>query len=104
MTIHVVTKVGEGRGNLASALGQVWLDPQASGGSYDDPVVPLGRAVGQPLLEMYVLAPVFRLGELLVLLGDRDQLGRKPSKWDVELEAFDTIAEAAARAREVAEG
>jgi len=49
--------------------------------------------------------PVFRLGEILVV-GDCDRTipdGRKPSKYNVGCEYFDTIEDAVKRAREVVE-
>lgn len=48
--------------------------------------------------------PVFSIGEILILDGNGREIGypgRKPSKWDVECEEFDTLADAANRAREV---
>lgn len=47
---------------------------------------------------------VFVLGEILILGSDAREVsgkGRKPSKWDVAYEEFDSIEEAAIRAREV---
>jgi hypothetical protein len=47
-------------------------------------------------------APVFVLGEVLVLDGDGREVagrGRKPDKWDVDCERFDSIDDAIARAR-----
>lgn len=106
MTYGVITKVCDPTtgGNLKTAIGSVFLDPQAKGGSFKDPHLPLGRALGDPMLDLYVQIPVFTVGELLVMDGnDRDQMGRKPSKWDVVCEMFGTIDEAVARAREVAD-
>jgi hypothetical protein len=107
MRFGVITKVCDptSGGNLCTAAGQVFLDPQAKGGSFDDPHLSLGEALGQRMLELYVQVPVFTVGELLVLDGnDRDQMGRKPSKWDVTCEEFNDIESAAARARAVADG
>ena len=50
------------------------------------------------------LSPVFELGEILIVDKRTDRTipdGRKPSKWDVGCEYFDTIEEAIRRAREV---
>lgn len=92
MSYAVITKVAaatEG-GNLA--MGEVYLDPKAKGGSFSDPHLPIGEALGNPMLAMWVRTPVFRAGEILVLDGnDRDQ-------------TFDTIEEAVAAARAAADG
>lgn len=104
-TFAVVTRVAEPEtgGNLRAALGDVWLDPLAKGGQHDDVRQPLGKALGQPMLDLFVQVPVFRVGELLLIDGnDRDQFGRKPSKWDVDVEEFDNIDAAVERVREVA--
>lgn len=106
MRFGVITKVcdPETGGNLASGLGRVYLDPQAKGGGYDDPHLPVGKALGQPMLDLYLQYTVFTVGELLVLdHNDRDQMGRKPSKWDVTCEEFDNIEDAIECARQVAE-
>ncbi len=81
-----------------AALGEVWLDPQAQGKPWDSPLLPLGEALGQPMLDMFVRARVFRRGEVLVMRGDRDLFGRKPSKWSVEVEMFSDLAAAARHA------
>ncbi|MDD3019823.1 MAG: hypothetical protein PHX61_02430 [Alphaproteobacteria bacterium] len=50
--------------------------------------------------------PVFELGEILVM-GSNDRTipdGRKPSKWDVGCEYFNTIEEAVKRSKEVYDG
>lgn len=92
-------------GNLRTALGGVFLDPQAKGGNYDDPHLPLGEALGQPLLDLYVQVPTFTVGELLAMDdNDRDHLGRKPDKWDVEVRYTDDIDQAVAWARDAADG
>ena len=98
MRIYVVTKVPplNDSGNLACAGGHVFLDPQAKGGRYDDPHETIGKALGKPVLDMYVLCPNFRLGEIIALDGsDRDQFTRKPSKWDIEITELDSFEEAA---------
>lgn len=49
-------------------------------------------------------APVFSVGEVLVCAdGERESgyPGRKPSKWHVDYESFDTAEDAVARAQEV---
>jgi hypothetical protein len=48
--------------------------------------------------------PVFFLGEILILDGSgREAAGqqRKPSKWSVEIEEFNTLDEAVSKAQEV---
>lgn len=102
----VITRVPEpgDRGNLATQLGQVFLDPQATGAGIDTPPQSLGKALGNPMLEVYVLGPVFRLGELLIVNGDGREMaggGRKPNKWDVDAEYFDEPEPAVRRALEV---
>lgn len=106
MEFAVITKVPErgDRGNLATQFGNLFLDPQATGGSWDDPCQPLGQALGQPMIEMYVQSPVFALGEVLIMGGDGREIvgdGRKPSKWSVDVEYFDTVEEAVRRSHEV---
>ncbi len=95
MRFGVITKVADpaSGGNLATAMGQVFLDPQAKGGDYGDPHLEFTEALGlDPMLGLYMQVPVFTVGELLVLDGnDRDQMGRKPSKWSVTCEEFDDI-------------
>lgn len=59
-----------------------------------------------PTVMMHVLTQgrveVFSLGEILIMQGERDiAQGRKPSKWDVDTEEFDTLDEAVKRALEV---
>lgn len=103
MRYGVITKVpapGD-PGNLAMGL-DVFLDPQATGGTYEDEHKPLGVALGNPLLGIYVQTPVFRLGEILLLDdNDRDQFTRKPSKWSVTCEEFMDIDDAVRRVQEV---
>ena len=97
MRIGVITKVAapETGGNLCSALGQVFLDPQAKGNGYDSPHEEIGAALGNPMISLYVKVAVFRVGEILLLGNDdRDQFGRKPSKWDVVIQECETIFDA----------
>ena len=98
MTYTVVTKVcdPESGGNMALALGNVFLQ------SGPDPlhVEPIARYIGT--LAVNLRTPVFRVGEVLRLdNNDRDQFGRKPSKWDIEIEDFEDAEAAFARAFEV---
>lgn len=99
MTFAVVTQVPPANdlGNLATGIGQVFLDPQATGGRWEDEHRSVGDASGNPMLDLYIQVPVFKLGELLILNANgRDQFGRKPSKWDIRCEAFDNIDDAVA--------
>lgn len=51
----------------------------------------------------FATSPVFKQGEILILdESDRDQFGRKPSKWFIECESFDNAVDAAACAKRVA--
>ena len=87
VTYAVVTYVDtDDVGNLATAWGQLF-DSQ-------------GGAIGLAgALDLRV--PVFYVGELLVLDGSGREVcgkGRKPSKWGVRCDEFDSIDEAVARA------
>ena len=96
MRYAVITEVPSDGDYANLAMGPVYLDPQAEGGSYTDPYKDIGTALGNPLLNLYVRVPVFRKGELLLIdHNDRDQFGRKPSKWTVTCQEFDTLEEAA---------
>ena len=66
-------------------------------------IVPFHEAPYGSIQVMSLLSlcePVFVLGEIMVLSGGRELSGRgrKPIKWGVECEVFDTIEEAEARA------
>jgi hypothetical protein len=105
MRYSVIARVGdpESGSNLASAFACVWLKTEE--GSVSNGL--LGRyelAAGRlGLLALNLYAPVFRVGEVLVLGDDgRDQFGRKPGKWDVDTEEYDSAEEAFARAAAVA--
>jgi len=52
---------------------------------------------------VFCLVPVFGLGEILIIDSNGRTIpdGRKPGKWDVECEYFDTIEDAVKRAKEV---
>lgn len=93
-----VPKDGE-FGNMA--LGEAYVDAQAFGGSFDEPARNIVDVTKNPALALWIRVPVFRLGELLVLVADRDQFTRKPSKWDVDCETFDNIDDTVRRVIEV---
>lgn len=66
----------------------------------------LGRfeQLRDPGLALALHAPVFSVGEILILDADGREIGypgRKPSKWSVEVESFDTAEAATARAAEL---
>jgi len=100
MKLCVITKVpdpdkGED-GNLALAL-PLYFQPNS-----ETKPLPALDVIGAAIIT--IMAPVFWLGEILVVdEGGREigGKGRKPSKWAVEYEEFDDLAEAVRRSREV---
>lgn len=97
----MVTRVGpaEEGGNLAVAM-DLWQE-NTPPNRHD----PLGtwRPVS-PMVMLSLRTRVFIPGEILVLDDDGRELGgrgRKPDKWDVSVETFDTLEAAAKRAAEV---
>lgn len=100
MIFTVVTKVNGP--NMATAFGDLFVKTNDS--SPDTDWLPTyERAPIQLGLNLYT--PVWKLGEIVVL-DDNDRTipdGRKPSKWFIDTEAFDTIEEAVARSRQVTE-
>lgn len=105
ITYAVVTKVPdptgpEGGGNLATALGQVFVKERP-----ENRALPFGRFGMLPMgVALLSYVPVFVLGEVLLLGPDGRELtgrGRKPSKWSVEIRTFPTVEEAIIQAREV---
>jgi hypothetical protein len=51
-----------------------------------------------------LMTPNFDVGEILILdSNDRDQFGRKPSKWEVTVEDFNTIEELLVRLEKLKE-
>lgn len=91
------------QGNLALVL-DVFFEPPATPQNFDNPLPRLVDYVGQPMLALALRAPVFTLGEVLICDFDGRELvgaGRKPSKWSVGAETFQTPEEAVKRAREV---
>lgn len=64
----------------------------------------LPEAVGNPLIALALRAPVFQLGEIMLLGEDGrevDGIERKPDKWSVEIALYTDLNEAVARSREV---
>lgn len=97
-TFTVVTKIEDG--NLATALGQLFVRTREPSEATDW-VPEYGPAPASLQLSLFV--PVWRLGEIVVLGPDDRTIpdGRKPSKWFIETEDFDTIEEAITRSLEV---
>lgn len=98
MRFTVVTKV-EG-GNMATAIGQVHQQDQRPGEAND--YMGTYKPV-EPLVALQLFLPVWSVGEIVVL-DENDRTipdGRKPSKWFIETEDFDTVEEAVARSLEV---
>jgi len=99
----VITKVPDGdgiTGNLACPIGDIYIvtGKATEANDYKEPVKQVGLEC------MAMRTPVFTLGEILVGGCDHRELagrGRKPGKWDVECEWFDTVEEAVAKAEEV---
>ena len=95
----VVTRVpspeaGEG-GNMATAFGL--CQPIPGSKLLEVRPAPAG-------LQMQLRMPVFELGEVLILDPDGREphgRGRRPSKWDVELEFFDNVSAAIRKARKI---
>ena len=106
MAYTVITKVAapETGGNLATGLATVMVKVEEGNArnGWIGRFEPASSVMGMGALALHV--PVFRVGEVLFLdENDRDQFGRKPSKWDIETEAFGTAEEAFACALRVTE-
>jgi hypothetical protein len=87
----VVTSTGDPRtgGNMATPIGEIFI---ATGGGDGTECRPLDL-----LSQMSLRAPVFTVGEVLLLDSSGREIsgrGRKPSKWVVEVEYCDTLEEA----------
>jgi hypothetical protein len=100
MRFAVVTKLDNRNGNMATALGDVYVQDEAPGESNNW----LGTYKPLPArLSLDMFTPVWKLGEIVVL-DDNDRTipdGRKPSKWFITTEEFDNIEDAMRRSREV---
>lgn len=96
MKFGVVVRVPEGEdvaGNLALPMAGAWISKHPQDPTRVEPV--------PPALLLALRCPVFHRGEILVLDEDGREVaghGRKPSKWDVDVELFETIEQAVARA------
>lgn len=77
------------------------LDIQVAGEG--EQLSPITRFLG-PAALLSLRAPVFTLGEILLLDEDGREVdgpGRKPSKWGVSIQEFETLDDAVARSQEV---
>lgn len=107
MRYGVITHVpstGEDGGNLALAFPMVEVEPMDQSNGWKGKYELASRLM--PALALSFRAPVFALGEILVLDDAGREVaghGRKPNKWDVGCEEFDTIEAATARAIAVSE-
>lgn len=102
MRFGVITQI-EQHGNMATALGQVFQETEK-----------MSEANGwqskyehvNPAISLQLHMPVFTLGEILILDESGREVagaGRKPSKWYVTCEEFNTVEEAVARAQQLEE-
>ena len=105
MYYGVITEVDSGVGNLASVM-----DLYVPSGKKDqyglEAYAPLAQV--QPQVALGILTewrrPVFVLGEILILDSTGREVaghGRKPEKWSVMCETYDTLEDAVARALQV---
>lgn len=88
-------------GNLAMAM-PLFFDPQAEGRPFDSPHKPAEDVLGPTAI--FLRQPVFCLGEILITrdgVRECSGRGRKPSKWLVEYERFDSVDDAINRSNEV---
>ena len=95
MTYGVITKI-EADGNTCDDL----AIPDSEGVLR---LIETGNEVGQPT---HIRMPVFHIGEILFLNDSGREVigrGRKPCKWAVTCEEFETVEEAIKKAMEVTE-
>jgi len=102
MKYGVITQVPELTefGNLAVALGDIAI--QIEQGNESNDYTPRYQDVGYPAA-LAIHKRVFHVGEVLLLDDNGREIpypGRKPSKWSVTCEEFDTVEAALDRARE----
>lgn len=102
MSFCVITEIPDANngdsGNLAAALDLYRVE----GFGMEETVKRI-----DPLLSLSLRVPVFSLGEIIPVDSTGREYGgyqRKPSKWFVGCEYFDTIEEAIARSKEAMEG
>jgi len=109
MQYLVITKVPEApsSGNLALIHLDTYIETEpphyhAPDGTFEGKYTSMLEQIGLGFLMLR--QEVFQLGEVLITQdGERECVppGRKPSKWNVEYETFDSIEEAVAKAREL---
>jgi len=109
MQYIVITKVPKvpSSGNLALAHLDTYIETEsphyhAPDGTFEGKYTSLLEKIGLGFL--FLRQEVFQLGEVLITQdGERECVGagRKPSKWNVEYEVFDSIEMAVAKAREL---
>lgn len=95
MRFGVITEVGDPESgfNMAVPMGELYISTNGLE----------CRRVGG-IEQMAFRVPVFTLGEILILNNDGREIagrGRKPSKWLVVCEEFETLEEAVARAQDI---
>lgn len=102
-SLHIVTRVGTGFGNLVIPTTLLYQHETPDGtNNYEGVYVEAAQVLRGVYLDLRT--PLFRVGEILTIGTDgRDQFGRKPSKWDVDLEEVHSLPKAAARAQEAFE-
>lgn len=89
---QVITKVDDGDGNLASALGDLWHEK--SDGTVE-------KVNPMDVLNHNYMIRVFHVGEVIIVNESGREIpypGRKASKWYVEYEEFDDLETALDRA------
>ncbi len=91
-------------GNMAVTF-DLRIDPQVFGEDALSPPHPLADLGISPMHALYLRAPVFTLGEIVILDGTygREVAGRqrKPHKWDVDVEHFFELEAAVQRAEAI---
>lgn len=107
MNFCVITRIPDSEkgesGNLAVAL-PLYLETEqpSKENDYRGKFEPVVKLMGMAALSLR--APVFALGEILVVDESGREIGgiaRKPSKWDIDYEEYDTVEEAVAKAIEL---
>lgn len=103
----VITKipVPPDSGNMYSGFGDIYIETEQPDESNNWKGV-IKRAIEILGVDIALSLRLqnFKIGEILVLdVNDRDMWTRKPSKWLVETEDFDTFEEAFERAKAVIE-
>ena len=100
MEYLVITEVPAepSEGNLSMPMSLVYVDTVMT----EEPEIPRWRDFG--LGHLALRQPVFTVGEVIITDdGERECIGhgRKPSKWDVKYQTFDSIDDAVAFAKDL---